>query len=62
MSDARVWGVFDVRMGKWLGEDDCLYAVADPYSARRTAAIQSSLKNRPYEARMLPGHLRSVDQ
>lgn len=53
MGEIDVWGVYDVTRGEWLGDRDVLYAVADEEKARRTAAMQSSLKNRLHEARLL---------
>jgi len=50
---AALWGVFDIRRGKWLGEDDVLYAVRDREKARATAARLSSLENRPHDVRVL---------
>jgi len=48
------WGVFDIRRNEWLGERDVLYAVAEESKATQTASMQSSLKNRPFEARRMP--------
>jgi hypothetical protein len=52
-AERAVWGVYDVRRAKWVGEDDCIFAVVDDGRARATCAKLSSLENRPHEVRRL---------